>query len=237
MHQTDDVEPSEAAKTEKVAPRKRRCLWQWSLQTLLLLTAVVAVWVAYFHLRQQIGRLEQEVDSMQQMARELIIEDREQIAVVMLPQMWMDQSRWDIYLPEGKYVIRLATRQIDQKGLAPPVEQTPIPAGQHRIELMRSDEGAGRQLTVTVDDRPVIEAEEDSGWDPGGASSGGSQIGNCEQRSAQQPLVLFRRRFYRPSKGGQNVPPKGPSEGWMLWIEPVGPADTPGADPGADSRP
>jgi hypothetical protein len=230
MHQTSDVEPSGAAKGENVAPQERRFLLQWSLQTLFLLTAAVAVWIAYVRLHQQVSRLEQEVVSMQQMARELVIEDREQIAVVMLPQMWMDESRWEVYLPEGEYMMRLATRQIDEKGLALAVEETPISAGRHRIELLRPDEGAGREITVIVDDRPLIETEESPDWDPGPGSSGGSEFDSCVQRSAHEPVVLFRRRFNRRSNTGRSVAPKGPTEGLMLWIEPVEPADTAGAD-------
>jgi hypothetical protein len=219
MHETNDVEASDAPERQDGAPRRRRFRLQWSLQTLLLLTAAVAVWVAYFRLRQQIPRLEQEIDSLEQMARELIVEDEEQIAVVMLPQMWYDESRWDIYLPEGKYVMRLATRRIGEKGLAPAVRQTPIRGGRHRVELMRSDDGAGREITVLVDDRPVIEAEEGASWDPRGHSGGGSEFGKCVQRPADEPLVLFRRRFHRRSKGGGSVAPKGPTKGLMLWIE------------------
>ena len=99
---------------------------------------------------------------------------------------------------------------------------------------MQSDEGVGRKITVTVDDRPLIETEEGADWDSGGHSSGGSEFGRCVQRSAQEPVVLFRRRFHRH---GRNVAPQGPAEGLMLWIEPVEPADTPGADLGTDSRP
>jgi hypothetical protein len=174
---------------------------------------------------------------MRQMARELIVEDEEQIAVVMLPQEWMDESRWDIHLPEGEYVIRLATRQIDKQGFAPVVEERPISAGQHRIELTVSEEGSGREITVTDDDRPLIEAEEGPDWNVGGGSEGGSEIGNCVHRSADEPLVLFRRRFRQRATGGASIPPKGPTEGLMLWIEPVGSGGTAGADAKTDSRP
>ena len=233
MHETNDVEASDTPERQDATPRRRRFRLQWSLQTLLLLTAVVAVWVAYFRLRQQIPPLEQKIDVLQQMARELIVDDEGQIAVVMLPQMWYDESRWEIYLPEGQYVMRLATRQIDDqlvtlvlgrdKEVFPPaVGQTPVSGGRHRIELMRSEDGSGREITVLVDDRPVIEAEESADWWPGHGSTGGSQFSSCAQRSAHEPLVLFRRRFSRQLKGGRCVTPKGPTEGLMLWIEPAG---------------
>ncbi len=228
MHETNHVEPSEAAERRYASPRKRRFRLQWSLQTLLLLTAAVAVWVAYVPLRQQIRRLEREIDAMQEMAGELIVEDSEQIAVVMLPQMWYDESRWEIYLPEGEYVMRLATRridtrtrEIDKKGLAHVVGESPISAGRHRIELLRSEDGRGQEITVLFDDRPVIEAEEAADWDPGCGSVGGSPIGRCAERPADEPLVLFHRRFQKRLKNGGSTSPKGPTEGLMLWIEPA----------------
>lgn len=230
MHQKNAVEQSEAVEEEDVTPRKRRLVLQWSLQTLLLLTAAVAVWVAYFRLRQQIPRLEQQIASMQQMARELLVQDEKQIAVVMLPQMWFDESRWEIHLPQGEYMMRLATREIDEKGFAPAVGETLIGAGRHRIELMQSDEGNGRTITVMVDDQPSIEAEEGSDWDPSHGCSGGSEFGNCTHLSPHEPLILFRRRFYRRTKTGQNTAPKGPTDGLMLWIEPTEPANAAGAD-------
>ena len=232
MHETNDVGASDTSELQEARPRRRRFRLQWSLQTLLLLTAAVAVWVAYVRLRQQIPRLEQEIDSLGQMARELIVEDEEQIAVVMLPPMWYGESRWEIYLPEGEYVMRLGTRQIDdqltslvlgpdKERFPPAVGETPIGAGHHRIELMRSEEWRGREITVLLDDRPVIEAEEEPDWNTGGTSTGASEIGDCVQRPAHEPLVLYRRRFYLRQKGGQYVAPKGPAKGLMLWIEPV----------------
>ena len=220
MHETDDVESSDAAERQDVAPRRRRFRLQWSLQTLLLLTAAVAVWVACFRLRQQIPRLEQEIDSLKRVARELIVEDEEQIAVVRLPQMWYDEMRWEMYLPEGEYVMRLATRRIGEQGLPPAVGQTPVSGGRHRIELMRSNDGSGQEITILFDDRPVIEAEERPDWNPGSGFISGTAIGPCVQFPAQEPLVLSRWRFLQRSKGGRSVAPKGPTKGLMLWIEP-----------------
>jgi len=223
VHQKDGSQHSEPVKGEDAVQRKRRFALRWSLQTLFLVTAVVAVWVAVFHYRQQITRLEREVTSMRQMAREFIIEDDEQIAVVMLPQTWFDESRWRIHLPKGEYMMRLATRQVAEKGLAPVVDEAPISPGRHEIELLQSEQGHGRKITVTVNDQPLIEVEERPDWiTVGHGSVGGSEIGVCRQLSPDKPVVLFRRRFTRRSGNRSIITP----EGLMLWIEPVGPSDT-----------
>ncbi len=229
MHQKDGSQRSEPAKVEDVAQRKRRFALRWSLQTLFLVTAVVAVWVAVFHYRQQNTRLEREVASIRQMAREFVVEDEEQIAIVMLPQTWFDESRWKIHLPKGDYVMRLATRQVSEKGLAPVLDETPISPGRHEIELLHSDQRDCREITVTFDGQSLIEVVERPDWFPGHGSVGGSEIGACEQLSPGKPVVLFRRRFTRPSKTGQSPTPKGPTEGLMLWIEPVEPSGEAGA--------
>jgi hypothetical protein len=198
---------------------KRGFILQWSLQTLLLLTAAVAVWLTYARFRQRIPQLEQQIDAMQRMARELTVVDESQIAVVKLQELWYDENRWQIYLPPGEYRIRLATREIDGKGLPPVFDGSPISAGQHLIELVQSGESDDRKITVVVDDTPLIETVESADWSDRPGSSGGSLFGRCTQRDPNEPLVLFRRRFHQRMKNGQRSTPKGPTEGLMLWIE------------------
>lgn len=58
-------------------PRKHPFAVQWSLQTLFLLTAVVAVWAGYLSYRHQLSRLEAEIAAMQRLEAELTVEDPE----------------------------------------------------------------------------------------------------------------------------------------------------------------
>ncbi len=195
---------------------------------MLLLTAVVAVWVAYFSLHRQTFRLEQEIAWMREWDGELVIEDTEQIAVVMLPQMWIDEARWETHLPEGEYIMRLATREIGDQGVAPAAEETLVNSGEHRIELLQSDEGGRRRIMVIVDDRPVLKTTVASDWDPRRGYVGGGNFAICEQLPAHEPVVLFRRRF---------LPQSGPltsnvlASGLLIWIERIEPAETAGEDP------
>ncbi len=158
---------------------------------------------------------------MKRMVRELIIEDPQQVAVVKLPEMWMDDRRWDIHLPEGEFVIRLATRQIDKEGLAPVAAEAPIDSGRHRFELQEDDSEDGWRITVLVDDRPAIEAAEKAGWYPGRGFEGPGGITICEQRPPERPVELERERFTRRTKSGTYMAPEKPTNGLLLWIEGV----------------
>ena len=219
------MEPSEVNPTEQVPPRKRRFRLQWSLTTMLLLMVVVAGWVPYFCFRQEISRIEQRIAVMRPMARELIVEDPTQVAVVHLPPLWYDEHRWAIHLPEGEYRMKLATREVDEEGFPAAVKQTPLGGGEYRIELLQSKVEDCRKMTITVDDRRshrVIEPIEKPGWPPSHGSSSSGLLGNCTQMPSNEPIVLFRRRYMVPTAtGGGGRTPQGPSEGLMLWIEPV----------------
>lgn len=203
-------------------PRKRFFKLQWSLQTMFLLTAVVALWLPYFQLQEKIERTEQKIGSMQKMARELIVVDTSKIAVVKKLETWYDENRWEIYLPDGEYAMRLATRKIDKKGFAPVARETRIRGGRYFIELLQSDAADGYEITVILDEQPAIETKESQDWkhDVTGSSGGGAYT-DCTALPRDEPVVLLRRRFSCRVKPGQTTTPKGPTEGLLLWIEQV----------------
>lgn len=188
---------------------------------MFLLTAVVAVWVPYFHLQQKIERTEQKIGPMQKMARELIIDDTSKITVVKKQQKWYDEHRWEIYLPDGEYAMRLATQKIDREGLAPVVGETRIRGGRHFIELLQSDNGDNHEITVMLDDQPAIETKESRDWKNSHGSTGAGHFSGCAQLPPDEPVVLFRRRFNYEVKPGITLTPKEPTEGLLLWIERV----------------
>lgn len=220
-------EPTESGTSDPPAPRPRRWRWQVGLQTLVLLMATIAVWLTYFVNRRNIPLLEMRIKAMQPLAHELIVNDTSKIAVVKLEEYWFDENQWDLYLPDGRYRVCLATRDIDSDGLAPVVQSAPLKAGRRRLTLEQPLEKNVCRVAVTCDGKPLFAAEEPKEWEPGTGSQGGGQYPQSESLDASQPVILYRRRFFGPrdAKGRSTVPPH-PSEGIMLWIEPATGAET-----------
>ena len=148
-----------------------------------------------------------------------------------LDELWYDENIWDVHLPAGSYRLCLATHGIDQEGLAPVLKSAPIAAGRRRIALDQTQEDDVRRITVAGDGSRLFEAVEPKEWDPGIGSTGGGHHTIGDQFPADQPVVLFRRRFHLSQANGQTSPPIGPTDGLLLWIEPT---ETP--KPGATPR-
>jgi hypothetical protein len=216
-HQPD--EPGNSAAVIK--PRAQR-VWQVGLTTMFLLIAATAVWLTFFINRRQNATLETRINAMIRLAHELVVDDPKRIAVVKLEEDWYDNNRWEIYLPEGRYRLCVATREIDDNGSAPVVKSHAIPSGRHRLALeQRLDEGVWR-ITVALDGTELPAVLEPKDWDPGFGASTEGRFSVSEQLATDQPAFLFRRRFMREVSKGQRMTPSGPAEGILLWIEKVG---------------
>src|SRR5262245_58455792 len=110
--------------------RRRGWRWQWSLTTLLLLMAAIAAWMAWFGAGQKSARLLAEIATMEQLPRRFKVDDPSQFAVVEKTEMWYDDDRWEVYLPEGNaYVIKLVTRGIHGNDFPEASWQQAIPPG------------------------------------------------------------------------------------------------------------
>lgn len=215
------TEPTAHPAVHVEPPTKRRGLLQLRLRTLFLLTAAVGVWVAVFSHRQRNQFLNQRIAAMRPVARELMVLDPSQIAVVNKEQLWYDENRWEVYLPEGtNYRICLATREIDQQGLAPVVTSAPLAAGKHLLELHQERRDEDWTLRLTGDDANLLAVDEPKAWNPGHGSSGGAAFSQSTQMPADQPAVLFRRRFSQSTgTGGSSQTPTGPTDGILIWTE------------------
>jgi hypothetical protein len=212
-------QPLESGNDIPATRRGDRARWQLGLWTLFLLITAIAVWMTYFINRRQIAVLEARIRALVPLAHELVVDDPAKIAIVKLEEYWFDENRWDIYLPQGRYRLCLATHDIDNNGLAPVVKSAAIEAGRHRLALEQQRQKDGWRVVVAWDGTGLLAVEESKDWDPGLGSSGGGQYPVSEQLAADEPAVLFRRRFTREASNGLMTTPSGPTEGILLWIE------------------
>jgi hypothetical protein len=190
-----------------------------------LLTAAVAVWLAYGANRQRIADLSARNTALRPLARALVIGDPKQIAVVKLQETWMDDERWDLFLPAGRrYRISLATRGIVDKGLAPAVATSPLSPGRHQIALERLQSGDTWRIAVTSDKTTLLTAQEPKDWNTG-SSSTTVEFTESTQLAADRPVVLLRTTFAKRRAGGvMSTSSDEPSDGLLLWIQPEGAA-------------
>lgn len=213
-------EPTEA-RANSSAAKSRATRFQFGLRSLFLLVAATAVWTTYFSNRHRITALEAGITTMRPLAHELVVNDADKIAVVKLEELWYDDNRWEVSLPDVKHRLCLATREIDTEGLAPVMRSEAIEAGRHSIYLKQREDGAGWLVTAGWDGSRLLLVQEPKEWNPGSGSTGGGHHSQCTQSAVDEPLILFRRRFSLPSHTGQVTTPPGPTEGILLWIEPI----------------
>jgi hypothetical protein len=198
---------------------RRRAHWQIGLGTVFLLIAALAVWMTDLANRRQIDHLNAKIETMLPMARELVITDPSQIAVVKRQELWFNENQWSIHLPPGQYRLSLALEDIDGKNLPPHVKTAPIPPGRHLLALEQSFDNGKRQASILLDDTEILRSEVPDTTDHSG-SQGGGNFTRSEQRPPDKPVILFERRYMRKDKTGSSTTPPGPTDGLMLWIEP-----------------
>lgn len=217
----DDSSPRPAPPS---APPRGR--WQVGLRTVVLLTATVAVWLTYALERRRITDLTTQIAALSRLARELVVDDPEKIAVVKQEELWYDHNRWDLHVPPGRrFRLCLATRAIEQDAFPKPAACAPLVSGRRVVALEQLRDGSAWRVDATSDGTRLMSVAEAKAWDPGTGSDGGGHFEVSEQFAGGQRVVLFRRRFMGPrDANGRASTPTGPTAGVMLWIEP---------DPGA----
>ena len=207
------------------ADRPIKSRWQVGLRTLFLLICAVAAWLGVIMNRERTRALQARLDVTRSLVRELEVDDPGQIAVVKKPDQWMDEDRWDLYLPPGSYRICMATRQVGSDGLPPAMKWAPIRPGRHRLALEeRMGENSWKGV-LTCDGSEYLMIEEPKTF-PGDHTSTSQVISVSDQFPANLPVVLSRSQFSNSSAGGGSVAPTAVSDGLMIWIEPD-PAATP----------
>ena len=223
------LEPPVIAEVERSAarsePTPRGLRWQVSLRTLLLLMVACAVWAAHWSYVRHSDSLERENAKLMPLVRELVVQDLDKAAIVKEHSKWFDEFRWQYYLPEGRYRLALATRDVGEettreKSTYPrPATTADLPPGRHVLSLEQVKEGEFWYVRVLVDDQVVMEQREPNEWNSAHGSTGSSRIDALEQFTFERPIELFRRRFTVPSERGGYESPKGPGNGVLVWFE------------------
>jgi hypothetical protein len=206
----------------------RRSRWQIGLRTFSLFIVAIAVWMTDIANRRENERIEAGIETMLPIARELAITDPTQITAVKRQESWYDENIWDLHLPKGQFRLCLATREIAPSSsvLPPVVRSRPLSPGKHTVALELDKTDDLWRVSVSIDQDESLEVEEPKEWNEGVGSSGGSQISESRPFPPDKPVVLFHRRFSRQTKNSSSGlqtsrTPSGPSEGLMIWIEPV----------------
>ena len=126
------AELAERAEVFDVAADRVARLARGSVPRLFLLICAVAAWLGVFKGRETTRAMESRLDVLRSMGRMLEVDDPARIAVVKKQDQWMDEDRWDLYLPPGEYRICMATRELGHTGIPPAMKSAPIRPGRLR---------------------------------------------------------------------------------------------------------
>jgi len=186
----------------------------------MLMTAVIAVWLAFAKNYQDNAMLAEQIEVMRPFSHELIVEDPDQIAIVHNDVRWRDEYGWKVYLPRGTYRLCLATREIGKDGQSPIIASAPIEAGARDVVVKQSKTPDGLWLlSVCVDNDQVMEATEPKEWCTELGWHSGPDYRVSSQLPANETAVIVRRRFSEWERSWVTTP-DGPCNGYLLWIEP-----------------
>jgi hypothetical protein len=187
----------------------------------MLFTAACAVWMTYLFNRRENASLAVRIVALSPLARELFVDDETKAAVVKLEELWSDDNRWDLFLPPGQYRLCLATRSIAGDGLAPVVASQPVGPGRHLIGVAIRKEKPGWRIEASCDGARPVTAEEPPEWNPGNGSATTGGFSESTTLAANGPIILYRCTFMREQPGGGASSTSEPTEGILLWIEPL----------------
>ena len=202
----------------------RRLIPRVSLSALFLCIALFTVWLALWQSGQSIDRLNRQLSSLRNVARELRIDDPSQFAAVQKVGEWYGENVCEIHVPRDQsYRLCLALDAIDGNGFPKPLQFVSLASGEHRIEIGNDIDGDKSLVRVLIDDQAAIEEVRSKTWSAHVGTSGGFPFTDSTQYPTDYPMVLFRQRFMvsvGSPTGRKAVLPKIPGAGILVWIEP-----------------
>ncbi len=211
--------PEITSDLDSPAPGARRLTTgQWSLKTILLLTTLAAILVAWWQNGQSRSELKQKISLARRYLNELVVDDPQQFAATKLSPTWYGTNEWNVHLPSGhRYQLHFAVSNIDDSNFPEAIKSIAIESGRHSIEINTNNASINHGFQLVVD-RSTTETIVSQPIQKTYASSS-TGINQCGQQSITQPLVLYRLRFLTPSANGSYRTATGPTEGLLVWIE------------------
>lgn len=217
---------------------------QFSLRFFLVAIVVLAAWLPYLLNRRGIVRLENELANLRILAELLTIDDPTKCYLIQRTSLNDDQNVWRVWLPkEREYQLCIATSGIDGVGFPKAEKRIPINSGQeHGIVLIRDNvvqSTDGSRIRAMVDGEVTWNLERSFQWNPAGKFSWGVTRATPQTASpAGKPLVIHQVRFSKidgdptipfdptmsmkqRNKRLRSVPVGVPTDGLLLWIEPI----------------
>ena len=131
-----------------------------------------------------------------------------------------EDGRWVITVPDDSYDLCMATRLIENKGLAPVKSRTTLKAGAHDMRLKQSRDGEFWIITVTEKDKTLLSVAETDDWvyRPSVREGLHTTFG-LQPHDKTGPGVFYRYRVKRQSIANRNIEDPGPYDGILVWLE------------------
>jgi len=210
---------------------------RFSILTLLILTALVAVVLSHIQTSRELSRVRQNLTTARNELSYIDADDGSKIYAVALPTFGPTQWRWRIQLPAtGKYRIRSSfSSKIPESGW--PVESTfhdhafldsrgqPLPGGEPFILTVAVHKNESQQWVTTIqtpDRSETRRIENAPQWLEAGSFIGWTYnvYGNngTVSAAAADPLPILIYRKGKTVPGGTTVEMQ-PTDGMLFWIE------------------
>ena len=205
---------------------------QFSLLTILLLSAAVATSFSAWRSVSALSRIEAQLTSLRLVACELKIDDPSKFAAVRKPNERYRAHSWDVYLPPQDstepYEVCLAIEKI-APAFGPratrdlptlPNETFALKPGRHRLEVSHHvGKEKGHEILVKLDEQEVIKISRPYDWQKM-TGHGSRPVSLSDQQDTDEPLILLHRVFMVPVAGSptSSMAPNDPSNGIRLWI-------------------
>ena len=207
--------------------QRKRGKSSFSLLTILILTAVIALGTALGMTLRKNQSLKRRFEELSALSGRLEVEDERRLDSAEMPRIADDYFSWQVHVPkQDRFELRLGIGEMSKNGVPPLVGSVPIPAGQHRVTLYTGDSTDDDFLyRVYLDGKQVIEERMGRMWMPEGWSMarGMGWIGSINR--SPYSLQLASETYTADRDFGQSNYFNGQSDnyvtrkGYRLWID------------------